>query len=423
MMFPARRLLGITSAILWMAFPTPARGESWARVIGDHRADAAYAMTTADNGDFVLAGSTEIKSARSADVFLVRLKQRGEVKWMKAYGTGSSEWADGVVPSAVGGFYVAGGYWRGDYHDIICLSLSGTGRVRWQRRFGGDGDDQLHGAAPTSDGGCLLVGDTDSFGAGEYDAWCLKLSSSGAVEWQEAIGTPGWDSAYSVIQTDDGGYLVAGTHSTGLWVLRLGPSGNILWERTYGASGRGAAIRQAPDGDLLVLSNTLMRLDSGGNVLWAKWLRHPVHSSTWGYALEITPDGGVAACGQYPASMDLPDVGWYCKFDRTGAIEFKGASGRSLDAVALASDGGCVFAGQSATADYHGDLSAARLEPDGQYAGGCKHIVATQLCVEDRVVTATPVTSIVTPTTVQGVATKLRVSIPEPRIKDICPPR
>ena len=421
MLFPAGRLAGIISAILWTTFPASALGESWARVIGSANGDAAYTMTTADNGDFILAGVTMINKAKSGDVFLVRIRQDGEVKWMKAYGTGDYEWAKAVVRSAAGGFYVAGCAYRGKYTDIICLSVSATGRIRWQRRFGGDGENRLNGAASTSDGGCILVGATNSFGASEYDAWFLKLASNGAVEWQKAIGTPSWDHADSVIQTGDGGYLVAGGQESGLWVARLDPSGNVVWERTYNA-GSGAIIRQTSDGGCVVFSNDLLRLDSNGNLLWAKLLKDPLFPISV-HAMEITPDEGMAACGIIPDDYHRPGGSWYCRFDKTGAIEFRGSFGKYLGAVGLASDGGCVFAGYRDIVGRSEDMSVVRLEPDGQFEGGCSHIGAGRLFVEDAVVTATPVTSVVTPTTIQGVATKLRSSTPEARIREVCAAR
>ncbi|MEW6364425.1 MAG: hypothetical protein AB1714_07275 [Acidobacteriota bacterium] len=422
MRFPASRLAGIISVILWAAFPAPAPGESWARSIGTANGDAAFAMTTADNGDFILAGATERIKAGTDDFFLVRLAQNGEVRWTKAYGTGGSEWADAVVRCVTGGFYVAGGCWQGNYHDILCLSLSATGRVRWQRRFGGDGDDLLQGAAPTSDGGCVLVGSTTSFGAGEYDAWCLKLASNGSVEWQEAIGTAGSDGALSVTQTADGGYLVAGWQALGLWLARLDPSGHLLWETAYHGIGSGAAIRLTSDGGCVVLAGGLLRLDSSGNVLWAKLLKDPIFP-IGASAMVMTPDEGMAACVQYPTYYHQPGWSHYCAFDKTGAIKFQGNFGKYLGAVGLASDGGCVFAGYRDIVGRSEDMSVLRLEPDGQFEGGCSHIGPGRMFVEDCTVTATPVTSVVTTTTVQGVATKLRSSTPEVRIKPVCAAR
>ena len=62
----------------------------------------------------------------------------------------------------------------------------------------------------TADGGYIIAGDTRSFGAGNTDAWCLKLDASGNVIWQKTYGTAGPDSAKAVQVTADGGYFFAG---------------------------------------------------------------------------------------------------------------------------------------------------------------------------------------------------------------------
>ncbi len=78
-----------------------------------------------------------------------------------------------------------------------------------------------------------MAGYTKSFGAGIFDAWLLKLDSAGTVQWQKTYGGGGEDFAWSIQQTGDGGYIVAGsTHSfdagsTDFWVLKLKPDGTI----------------------------------------------------------------------------------------------------------------------------------------------------------------------------------------------------
>jgi hypothetical protein len=78
-----------------------------------------------------------------------------------------------------------------------------------------------------------VVGETWSFGEGSGDIWVLKLNDDGTVAWQRTYGGDSWDSAYSIQQTSDGGYIVEGkTWSFGaggydIWVLRLNYTGNI----------------------------------------------------------------------------------------------------------------------------------------------------------------------------------------------------
>jgi hypothetical protein len=83
---------------------------------------------------------------------------------------------------------------------------------------------------------------TWSFGAGSDDFWVLKLDKDGTVAWQKTYGGTGNDSAYSIQQTSDGGYIVAGeTDSSGAgnadaWGLKLDSNGNITGCSAEGSS-------------------------------------------------------------------------------------------------------------------------------------------------------------------------------------------
>jgi hypothetical protein len=103
----------------------------------------------------------------------------------------------------------------------------------WAKSYGGIAYDSAYSIQQTSDGGYIVAGITSSFGAGETDLWVLKLDSSGSVQWQKTYGGTKGDSAYSIQQTSDGGYIMAGGTSsfgageTDLWVLKLDADGNI----------------------------------------------------------------------------------------------------------------------------------------------------------------------------------------------------
>ncbi len=138
--------------------------------------------------------------------------------------------------------------------------------IQWQRTIGGSGDDRLSTLQQTSDGGYIAAGFSGSGvsgektepNRGEIDFWIIKLSASGAIEWQKTYGTAHYDHVFSIIQASDGGYLAggyslgdvsgdktepnrgtAGTFNLGydIWIMKLTPLGNIQWQRTYGANG------------------------------------------------------------------------------------------------------------------------------------------------------------------------------------------
>lgn len=108
----------------------------------------------------------------------------------------------------------------------------------WQKTYGGannDGSGVFYAVSiqETSDGGYIVAGRTSSFGAGGGDVWIMKLDSNGNVLWQKTYGGADGEWAYSIQETSDGGYIVAGeTLSFGaggsdVWIMKLSPNGDF----------------------------------------------------------------------------------------------------------------------------------------------------------------------------------------------------
>ena len=93
----------------------------------------------------------------------------------------------------------------------------GTGIIQWQISLGGSNSDNASSIQQTIDGGYIVAGtsysndgdNSDNQGDGDY--WVVKLNDSGNIEWQKSLGGTYLDQAYSVQQTIDGGYIVAGS--------------------------------------------------------------------------------------------------------------------------------------------------------------------------------------------------------------------
>ncbi|MEF3167805.1 MAG: hypothetical protein K6360_00495 [Deltaproteobacteria bacterium] len=81
---------------------------------------------------------------------------------------------------------------------------------QWAKTYGGTSHDVANSIQQTSDGGYIVAGWTSSFGAGDWDFWVIKLDASGNVAWQKTYGGTSCDEAFSIQQTSDGGYIVAG---------------------------------------------------------------------------------------------------------------------------------------------------------------------------------------------------------------------
>lgn len=80
----------------------------------------------------------------------------------------------------------------------------------WNQTYGGPFVEAAYSLVQTNDGGYAIAGDTDSFGAGDADFWLVKTDGSGNLEWIQTYGGTEDDYAYSLVQTGDGGYAIAG---------------------------------------------------------------------------------------------------------------------------------------------------------------------------------------------------------------------
>jgi len=149
--------------------------------------------------------------------------------------------------------------------------------AQWARTYGGSGREwtAYYSIQQTSDGGYIVAGYTSSFVAGNSDMCVLKLSSTGTIDWQRIYRGSYRDWANSIQQTSDGGYIVAGhTESFGaggldMWVLKLSSTGTIDWQKTYGASNDDVArsIQQTSDGGYIVAGGT-ESFGAGNEDIW-----------------------------------------------------------------------------------------------------------------------------------------------------------
>jgi hypothetical protein len=182
----------------------------------------------------------------------------------KTYGGTENKWAYSVRQTSYGGYIVAGyKYSFGlDSIDIFLIKTDANGNIIWAKTYGGINWDEAYSVQQTSDGGYIVAGYTESFGAGG-DILLIKTDANGNIIWAKTYGGINWDEAHSVQQTSDGGYIVVGyTYSFGagsnIFLIKTDANGNIIWAKTYrGISGDEAySVQQTSDGGYIVAGRT-----------------------------------------------------------------------------------------------------------------------------------------------------------------------
>ena len=256
------------------------------------------------------------------------------IDWSRIYGGSNADFAYSIQQTSDGGYIVAGttnSFGAGD-NDFWILKLDSSGNVTWQKTYSGAYDDYAYSIQQTGDGGYIVAGDTYSFGAGDPDIWIVKLDSSGTITWQKTYGGTSWDEAHSVQQTADGGYIVAGSYSGDMWILKLDSSGTITWQKTYGGTNWDEAhsVQQTNDGGFIVAGEGNALNNVSVNDYWIikltssgtiTWQKtYGGSDNDYSYSIQQTSDGGYVVAG-YTWSFGAGDADfWVLKLNPYGTM-------------------------------------------------------------------------------------------------------
>jgi hypothetical protein len=259
----------------------------WAKTYGGTSIDGAFSVQQTSDGGYIVAGSTYSFSVGLTDIFLIKTDVGGNVIWAKTYGGTNYDNARSVQQTLDGGYILAGftGSFGAGNFDIFLIKTDANGNIIWAKTYGGTSGDYASSVQQTSDGGYIVAGFTGSFGAGGLDIFLIKTDAFGNVIWSKTYGGTGYDEAYSVQQTSDGGYIVAGyTESFGaggldIFLIKTDANGNVQWAKTYGGTNYGDApsVQQTFDGGYIVAGSTisfgagsddifLVKTDANGNM-------------------------------------------------------------------------------------------------------------------------------------------------------------
>lgn len=288
---------------IWVLKLDSANKLEWQKTYGGKKSDEAYAIQQTHDGGYVVAGVTQSFGVGHSDIWVLRLNSYGNMIWQNTYGTKNTEIGEGdrsIHETDDGGFILAGTIIydaskdinKLSHCDVWVLKLDASGTIIWQKDYNASTMNVARSIEPTLDKGYIIAGYTVSFSlfkGGNHDFWILKLDSSGNIRWEKTYGGKEVDEAYSIRQTKDGYYIVAGsTKSFGTgnydyWVLRLDPSGEVVWQKAYGGKEIDIArnIILTHDEGYLVSGTTnsfgagkedflLLKLDSSGKILWQK---------------------------------------------------------------------------------------------------------------------------------------------------------
>lgn len=419
------------------SFSQTAPGIEWQKCYGGTSNDGAWDFCQTFDSGFLLAGHASNNSGNitghhgSSDFWLTKLDSNGMLLWQKCYGGTDSEIAYSIIQTADSGYAVAGWTASNDYDvtinnggsDFWVLKVDSIGTIQWEKSLGGSAGDQAYSIVQTTDGGYAVAGYTasnDSDVTGNHglgsDYWLVKLNGSGLMQWQKCYGGSLADQACAAVQTLDGGYAIGGwsrsndsnvtghhgsTFQKDYWIVKTDSAGNLQWEKSLGGTDDDMAFSliQTTDNGYTVAGTSysndfdvtghigpitesdywIVKLDSSGTIEWEKSLGGTSNDAA--YSIIQTLDNGYALTG-YTSSNDIYVSGlngnfdfWTIKLDTIGIIQWQKCLGGSNNdqgkSIIQTSDAGYAVAGwtysnDSVVSGNHGgsDYWIVKLYPD-----------------------------------------------------------
>jgi PA14 domain/Secretion system C-terminal sorting domain/PKD domain/Bacterial Ig-like domain (group 2) len=323
----------------------------WQKEIGTDAAENGNAINQTTDGGYIVAGK------QNGDFFVAKLTATGTTQWTKTIADPEFGGGYTVQQTKDGGYILGGGY-----SSLKMIKLDAAGTKQWETALGGLGQEAAISIQQTTDGGYIAAGSSTSSNGGIAgngsssltDAIVVKLNASGVVQWQKYYGTTDFDDIKSIQQTADGGFIMAGsTHKDSFadeqyqaWVVKLTTTGTVQWQKTLGGNGTdfATAIRQTTDGGYIMAANTnlsnsgdvsgtlqgetdfwIVKLNATGAITWQKLLGGD--SGDIPSAIQQTTDGGFIVVGN-TRSSNTGDVGnninsptWVVKLNSTGVLQ------------------------------------------------------------------------------------------------------
>ncbi len=396
------------------------------RTIGGPGDETAHSIIRTIDGGYAAAGWSSSFGAGSRDFYIVNLYQDGTLKRSKTVGGTGNERAYSIIQTTDGG-YIAAGYtasFGAGYRDIYFVKLDASGTLQWSEAVGGIDDDEVYSIIQTTDGSYVAVGYTNSFGAGNYDIYIVKLDSSGMLQWSKTIGGTDDDRAFSIIQTTDGGYALAGYISffgADIYIVKLDASGSVQWSTTVGGTDGEAAysIIQTSDGGYAVTGGTfsfgagvcdiyIIKINPNGALQWNRTIGGTNYDFSW--SIIQSTEGDYAVAGYTSAPYAAGDI-YIVKLNSNGTFQWSRTIGETADVGAYSiiqtTDRGYMVAGWALSigAGYY-DLYIVKLDANG-------NTCESSTSPTNIVTTPTPTVTAPAPTVV---APTLTVTTPTPTV-------
>jgi hypothetical protein len=354
----------------------------WTKTFDFYNAyDCGTVVRITNDGGYIITGYAADLSVNIWKAFLLKTDSTGNEQWRRT----TSYYALGfdVKQTSDKGYIITG--WAGPYENsnLLLIKTDSLGNEIWNKSLGGAGKEWGHSVLQTDDGGYLILGSTDSYGAGNFDIWLIKTDSLGNQLWTKTFGGSLADYGNMIQKVNDGYIIVGTTKSFGagdydVWLIKIDTLGNERWNKTYGGSSddEGTSVDICIDGGYIITGWTwsygaggsdvwIIKTDSLGDSLWTK--TYGGTGTDAGWDVKQTSDGGYLIIGYtYSFGAGEQDI-YLIRTDSLGnRLWDKTIGGAQYDEAfsgQLASDGGYILVGETNSFG-NNDVWLIKIGPD-----------------------------------------------------------
>jgi len=241
----------------------------WTKIYGRRDTDSGTSiLETYDNG-FVIAGFTTSDGTSDDDIWIIRTDNQGDTLWTKTINAVGNDNARSIILSS-DSCYIVAGESLNTPSKFLLLKIDDSGNLIWNKPIlgwsnyvFGESVIQIH------DGSIICSGYHGS------NAILMKTNSNGDLLWKQQYGGSENLEIYSIVQTLDGGYMLAGCY--GYWItnkeiliIKTDENGIESWRYQFGGQGDdiGYSILNTDDGGFVIGGSTT----SYGSGYWDAWL-------------------------------------------------------------------------------------------------------------------------------------------------------
>ncbi len=173
-------MTGNTSS--WLAKIHASAGFLWKKDFSPNPHCHLVDIIPASDEGFIAVGYTDPANDSVQDFWLLKVDAEGNQQWQHIYGSAADEKAYALCAADDGGYVVVGSTTASGLADVYLIKTSANGELQWEKTYGGAGNDEGRCVKPAHGSGYIIVGYTESFGAGGKDIYVIKTDQQGNVE-------------------------------------------------------------------------------------------------------------------------------------------------------------------------------------------------------------------------------------------------